>query len=94
MVLFEAVTGQFAGDGGAASSYFIDAHPAGWSQLASARNYIGCNIERFPHKRVTSSSAGALTRCRGSTKVAKLSEVGKPGGKKTAKLATRRRVRS
>jgi len=24
------------------------------------RNCIGCNIERFPHKRVTSSSAGAL----------------------------------
>jgi hypothetical protein len=32
-VLFEAVTGHFAGNVDAARSYFIDDHPAGWSQL-------------------------------------------------------------
>ncbi len=32
-VLFEAVIGHFAGDVDAARSYFIDDHPAGWSQL-------------------------------------------------------------
>lgn len=32
-VLFEAVTGHFAGDVDAARGYFIDDHPAGWSYL-------------------------------------------------------------
>jgi hypothetical protein len=32
-VLFEAVTGHFAGDPDAACSYLIDQHPAGWSVL-------------------------------------------------------------
>jgi len=32
-VLFEAVTGHFAGDVDAARGYFLDDHPAGWSHL-------------------------------------------------------------
>jgi hypothetical protein len=32
-VLFEAVTGHFAGDPDAACAYLIDQHPAGWSVL-------------------------------------------------------------
>jgi hypothetical protein len=32
-VLFEAVTGPFAGDPDAACQYLIDQHPAGWSVL-------------------------------------------------------------
>jgi hypothetical protein len=32
-VLFQAVTGHFAGDTDAACSYLIDQHPAGWSVL-------------------------------------------------------------
>ena len=32
-VLFEAVTGHFAGDPDAACQYLIDQHPAGWSVL-------------------------------------------------------------
>jgi hypothetical protein len=33
-VLFEAVTGHFAGDPDAACQYLIDQHPAGWSVLS------------------------------------------------------------
>ena len=32
-ILFDAVTGHFAGDPDAACSYLIDQHPAGWSVL-------------------------------------------------------------